>query len=103
MIEPFYYNAYNYNTTNFIKNNEIKIKKDNTKNENNDTDTEINNDLVKDNDNILFDPPKHDVKLCTNDIMTQYILNPLTVIIKLSISGIDLIISKKKKNVAFFK
>jgi hypothetical protein len=86
MIEPFYYSAYNYSTTNFIHNNETKLNiNTETKKENNDSDTEINNDLVKDNDKIYMDPPKNDVQVSINMNMIQFILNPLTVIVKLSI------------------
>jgi hypothetical protein len=78
MIEPFYYSAYNYSTTNFIHNNE-------TKKENDDNDTEINNDLDKYNDKMYMNPDKNDVQISMNVNMMQYILNPLTVIVKLSI------------------
>jgi len=92
-MEPYYYSGYNY-SNNIIKNdkyynNEIKndnndIKNDNNeiKNDNNEIKND-NNDIKNDNNEIKSD--EFDVKICTNEIITQYILNPLTVIIKLSI------------------
>jgi len=90
MIEPFYYNAYNYSTNNVIntkkETNETKLNIINeTKHENYDTDTDVNDNLVKDTDKIYMDPHKNDVQVSINMNMTQYILNPLTVIVKLSI------------------
>lgn len=90
MIEPFYYNAYNYSTNNFNKKNETKneIELDvhnDYFNDINNTKPEINNDLVKYNDKIYMDTYKSDVQISINMNNTQYILNPLTVIVKLSI------------------
>jgi hypothetical protein len=84
MINPVYYSEFSYNNYSTIpvqpkKNNDFKnIKEENSNKLDTDMNTEVMNTEVKIDIN-------NDISVCKNNIMKQYILNPLTVIIKLSV------------------